>query len=46
MRHMEDNIERIVKLTKNKEEKIPKGYHVGQGAHDDKNSAEVEKPSC
>ena len=45
MGHMEDNIERIVKLLQNIEEKIPKGDVVGQGTHDDKNSAHIEKPS-
>ena len=35
MGYMEDNIERIVKLLQNTQEKIPKGDYVGQGAHDD-----------
>ena len=46
MGHMEDSIvERIVKLLQNTKEKIPKGDDVDQGAHDDMNSAHVEKPS-
>ena len=32
MGNMEDNIERIVKLLQNTEEKLPKGDDVGQGA--------------
>ena len=45
MGHMEDNIEMIVNILQHQEENIPKEYDVGQGAHDDKNSAHVEHPS-
>ena len=45
MGHMEDNIERIVKILQNQEESIPKEDDVGQGTHEDKNSAHVELPS-
>ena len=45
MGHMEDNIERIVKLLQNQEGKTPKEDDVGQGTDDDKNGAHIEKPS-
>jgi hypothetical protein len=45
MGHMEDNIGRIVKLLQLQEEKIRKEDEVGQGTHEDKNSAHVELPS-
>jgi hypothetical protein len=45
MGHMEDNIERIVKLLQHQEEKIPKEDDVCQGNHENKNSSHVELPS-
>ena len=45
MGHMEDNIGRIVKLIQHQEKNIPKEDDVGQGTHEDKNSAHVELPS-
>ena len=45
VRHMEANIEIIVKLIQHQEENIPSENDVGQGTHDDKNSAHLEKPS-
>lgn len=45
MGHMEDNIERILKLLQHQDEKIPKEDDVGKGTHEDKNSAHFELPS-
>ena len=42
---MEDNIGRIVKLLQHKDGKIPKEEELGQGTHEEKNSAKVEIPS-
>ena len=42
---MEDNIKRIVNLLQHQQENIPKEDDVGQGTHEDKNSAHVELPS-
>lgn len=36
MEHMEDNVQNIVKLLQNIEEKLPKGDDMGDGTHDDK----------
>ena len=44
MGHVEDNIGRIV-LLQLQEEKSPKEDEVGQGTHEDNNSAHVELPS-
>ena len=45
IRHMEDNIQRIVKILQHQEENIPKEDDVGQGTHEELNSAHDELPS-
>ena len=45
MEKLEESMERIVNLIQHTEETIPKGDNVGQGTHEDKNSAHVELPS-
>ena len=45
MVHMENNLERIVKILQNLEEKLPKCDDVGRGTQDDKDFPHIQKAS-